>query len=237
MPVHGGPNIVEDGLILSLDAADRNSYPGSGTTWYDLAGSNSSTFVNGPTFDSGNGGSITFDGVDDYGIRNMSNTIISNPQLNNMVISFNLWVKAYNGYYIMSSGGQTASTGVAFSYQNGVGLWAVRGSNTGRYWVFDNRADFPTNTWINFCVACGGSTMILYKNGTQLYSKPVDTSLNSYYGTNTSDNFTDLTIGRPNNYTLFNAGCNLAMLQFYDKKLSADEVLQNYNATKGRFGL
>ena len=61
------PRIVTDGLVLYLDAANQRSYPGSGTTWSDISrGGNNGTLVNGPTFDPGNGGSIVFDGVDDY---------------------------------------------------------------------------------------------------------------------------------------------------------------------------
>ena len=58
--------IVQDGLVLNLDAAVDQSYPGNGTTWHDLAGSNSGTLTNGPTFDRDNGGSIVFDGTDDH---------------------------------------------------------------------------------------------------------------------------------------------------------------------------
>ena len=65
MATNGGPNIIEDGLVFAVDAANKKSYPGSGTTWIDLAGSNNGTLTNGPTFDSGNGGSFDFDGADD----------------------------------------------------------------------------------------------------------------------------------------------------------------------------
>ena len=62
-----GPDLVQNGLVLALDASDRNSYPGSGTTWRDMSGnSNNGTLTNGPTFNSANGGSIVFDGSDDY---------------------------------------------------------------------------------------------------------------------------------------------------------------------------
>ena len=62
-----GPDINENGLVLFLDAANRLSYPGSGTAWSDLSGnSNTGTLTNGPTFSAGNQGSIVFDGVDDY---------------------------------------------------------------------------------------------------------------------------------------------------------------------------
>jgi hypothetical protein len=232
---YGYGKIVTNGLVFALDAGDSNSYPGSGTAWTSIgSGQESITLTNGPTFSNR---SFSFDGTNDHASINMAGTLISDPELNNMVISFNLWVRASSGYYILSTGAQTASRGVTFSYHNGTGLWGVRGQSTGRYWTFDNSADFPANTWINFCVACGGSTMILYKNGTQLYSKSIDASLNSYYGSSTSDSFTQMTIGRPNNLFNFYGQCDLPIIHFYDKKLSSTEVLQNYNAQKSRFGL
>jgi hypothetical protein len=58
--------IVRDGLVMYLDAGDSTSYPGSGTTWADLINSaNNATLVNGPTFNSANGGAIVLDGVND----------------------------------------------------------------------------------------------------------------------------------------------------------------------------
>ena len=63
MAFNYSPKIVTDGLVLCLDAGNPNSYPGSGNTWTDLSrGRNNGTLTNGPTFDSGNGGSIVFDG-------------------------------------------------------------------------------------------------------------------------------------------------------------------------------
>ena len=67
MACHGGPDIVEDNLVLYLDAANTKSYPGTGTTWTDLSGNGvTGTLVNGATFNSGNGGYIVFDGANDY---------------------------------------------------------------------------------------------------------------------------------------------------------------------------
>ena len=67
MSLNHSPKIVTDGLVLCLDAASRKSYPGSGTTWFDRSGNgNNGTLTNGPTFSSDNGGSIVFDGTNDY---------------------------------------------------------------------------------------------------------------------------------------------------------------------------
>jgi hypothetical protein len=61
------PQIVTSGLVLCLDAANKVSYPSTGTAWYDLSGNaNTSTLINGPTFSGMNSGVIVFDGTDDY---------------------------------------------------------------------------------------------------------------------------------------------------------------------------
>ena len=76
MAIRGGPDIIEDGLVLHLDAADRNSYAGSGSTWYDLSGSgNNGTLTNGPIFSQNNRGCIILDQSDDY--IDLSNITIS----------------------------------------------------------------------------------------------------------------------------------------------------------------
>ena len=86
-----GPNIITDGLVLALDAANSRSYPGTGTTWSDLSGNgNSGTLTNGPTFNSGNGGSIVFDGVDDN-ISFSGNTFNYSPGTSGEV-SLEIWV-------------------------------------------------------------------------------------------------------------------------------------------------
>ena len=67
MSYQTGPRIVTNGLVFCVDAADTNSYPGSGTTWFDLSGNgNNGTLNNGPTFNSANRGSIVFDGTNDW---------------------------------------------------------------------------------------------------------------------------------------------------------------------------
>ena len=67
MSINYNPRIVTDGLVLLLDAGNTKSYPGTGTTWTDISrNGNNGTLTNGPTFDSANGGSLVFDGVDDY---------------------------------------------------------------------------------------------------------------------------------------------------------------------------
>ena len=79
--------IVTDGLVLCLDAADRNSYVSGSSTWRDVAGSNNGTLTNGPTFSSANGGSLVFDGVDD-------SVISPPPVVGSTGITIIIWFKS-----------------------------------------------------------------------------------------------------------------------------------------------
>ena len=86
--------IVTDGLILYLDAANTKSYISGSTDWYDLTTyNNDGTLTNGPTFSSTNGGSIVFDGVNDY--VQVNNSDILNPT---QTITLSVWSK-FNGFY------------------------------------------------------------------------------------------------------------------------------------------
>ena len=67
MGLSHSPSIITQNLVLCLDAANSKSYPGSGTTWYNLIpGGVNGTLTNGPTYSSANGGVIALDGVNDY---------------------------------------------------------------------------------------------------------------------------------------------------------------------------
>lgn len=110
MGIRYNTSIVRNGLVLHLDAANVKSYPGSGTTWYDLSGNgNHGTLVNGPTFDSANKGCLSFDGTNDYVVGNISsyssaeytsttwvflNTVAPEQHLTNLKGSVQFYVKA-----------------------------------------------------------------------------------------------------------------------------------------------
>jgi hypothetical protein len=96
MACSGGPDGISDGLVLALDAANKVSYPGSGTGWYNLSGTiQSGSLINGPTFNGGNGGSIVFDGVDDYVDISSAKLFATNK------FSLGFWIKvtSFTGTY------------------------------------------------------------------------------------------------------------------------------------------
>ena len=217
------PAIITDGLVLNVDAGFTPSYPTTGATWYNVSsGGNNGTLTNTPTFNSSNGGSIVFDGVDDwvqiptYTFGNGNWTVIA-------------WVNANTttDYNILSnSSGGPVSNAFGFqsnkiAYRNYDGAWQERFGNTtlstGNWYML---------TWVNYAGASAvEGTIQMFVNGIS------DSSIFNSYTTNGGP--CDA-IGR-NWFSYYNG--RICSLQFYTKSLTSSEILQNFNAQKGRFGL
>ena len=220
MSFSNGPTVVTNGLVLALDAGDRNSYVSGSTTWIDLVGINNGTLTNGPTFNTGSGGSIVFDGTNDFiNIYTNTNIPISNSQY-----SINVWFSATS----FGSGGLVGWG----AYNTSNSVTALRFNNNGfrHYWWgndLDIALSMSANTWYNVVALYNGTTRQIWLNA-QLVAQDTPSTHNVPYATN-------LTVGVTNSTEYFSG--KIATSQIYNRGLSASEVLQNYNATKGRFGL
>jgi hypothetical protein len=229
--------IVSNGLVLNLDAGFTPSYTSSGTTWYDLSYSgNNGTLTNGPTFSSANGGSIVFDGTNDYVITPNSTTLNITS-----AITLESWIKSTalanvsHGDGIISKG--TSSDGNSGVYetltvQNGsfnTPFFRLRiGSSTPTY---NPNTPLTLNQIYHFVSTYDGSTIRIYINGVQSGSGLSATG-------NIETNIQDLTIGvRYNRLSDSYFNGNIYLNRIYNRSLTATEVLQNYNAQKSRFGL
>ena len=227
------PKIVTDALVLALDAGNTKSYPGSGTTWFDKSGNaRNGTLTNGPTFSSANGGSIVFDGVDDY------TAIPYTPILDPTIISFNSW--AYSLNWIAKTDNQkifskTQSGGYAF----GTSIFTA---NSIEFIVYVGGAYrstvYPLSSlalgWVNFQGTFDGRYMNLYVNSILVNSYDYGSLSNITYS-----NATQLIIGaEPGFGTSIDGnyfGGNIALTSIYNRALSSTEVLQNFNALRGRY--
>ena len=214
-------SIVTDGLVLHLDAGDSASYPGSGTTWTDLSGNgNDGTLVNGVGFDSDNGGSLTFDGVDDR-------VIVSNVQPNTNDFTISVWVYKFNNTsndYIWDFGenGGTLASGIdiGFRYYNvTLGL----GSN-----IYTQGTVPEINKWYNVVISRNSGTSSMYVNGSFITSSSGDTH-------NISS--TTLTIGDYGGNGQYSLDGYISNFLIYNKALTPSEITQNFDALKGRYGL
>lgn len=226
MATTGGPRIVRSGLILHLDAGQKTSYSGSGTSWIDLSGNrNNGTLTNGPTFNSLNGGSIAFDGINDY---------IDGPSISNLFtsdITAEAWIKitAMSSDWVRIIG--TAKTNGA-DRTFGIWYWVDGGILWQRYGGTDPGI-YPANpkltigSWFHVAATTNGSSHVLYLNGVN-----IGTATASGPWTASGQ---PITIGYAGFHTYTNS--NISSVRLYTRGLTANEVLQNYNTTKGRFGL
>lgn len=234
--------IVTNSLVFYVDAGDTNSYPGSGTTWTDIStNSNNGTLTNGPTFDSGDGGSIVFDGTDDYvelGSIDSSNAISLSGSTGQ---TWELWINAdgsgdaYQRLFDKSNGGNGA---------NGHFIGLGPSANDGRiYCRLDaNTSDsgdgyvagmHTAGSWTHVCVTRKNDTT---STGWNFYSNGVLKGSRSTIDLSVPTTTTNARIATWNHGATREFRGKIAAVRLYNKDLSAEEVLQNYDADKARFG-
>jgi hypothetical protein len=215
------PYIVLDGLVLYVDAGITLSYPGSGTTWTDINGlgsKNNGTLTNGPTYNSANGGSIVFDGTDDYVVFSQV------PTLTNQ-LTMECWfylnaIQFRNQNRLISNGDNyviyLASTSQLSFYMN----------NQGGY-IYSTGNSF-LNSWNHIVATYNGTNRAIYINGV------LKTTSNA---SGNVPNGNILNIGAYQNDSAYTINGRMSQVRIYNKGLTSSEVTQNYNATKSRFGL
>jgi len=243
MGLSHSPRIVTDGLILCLDAANKRSYPGAGTTWTDLtANKNNGTLTNGPTFDSANGGSIVFDGNDDYvGLGTSIQNAIISTQSYSIVTWIYPTVDPSDSGFIANYNGNAAKSsrnGVALRrLSNGRIRNIINDSGDGNYIAIDSASNScPVNTWSHVvCTWNGGSTsssLDIYINS----QSSIGNSLDAGSFNDLKSSALEMRIGRVqflSSSPHFTG--NVSLVQIYNKVLSEQEIKQNYLATKGRY--
>jgi hypothetical protein len=224
MGVYGGLDIITDGLVLALDAGSKKSYPGSGTTWKDLSGNgNTGTLTNGPTFNSVNGGSIVFDGVNDYiNFGNVPSVTLTGSSVSlESWVNYNLSQQDWKGIIYKANGN---STGYQLFIDSGERVAFGIITTTG---FLRPNAGFtlPANAWHHVVGSYDGSNMRIYVNGI-LYNTTAKSG-------NILASTTNLFVGM--SFTSEEFPGYISVARIYNKGLTATEVLQNYNATKSRF--
>jgi hypothetical protein len=233
--MYTGPNIITDGLVLALDAANTKSYPGSGTTWYDLSGNgNNGTLTNGPTFDSENQGSIVFDGTNDY-----VNTIDPGyPSSGTNSFSLEIVFRIPAGATWSNGGSGTAIIGRG-SYAGSIGIIRSSTTNQVSFWV-------RLNGGIIFNPSISGISRDQFHHVLGTYNSSGVAKI--YH----NGNFITEEIG--SNVGTLDAGSyrlggaiafggvsgeygqgDISLTKIYNRELSSTEVTQNYNALKSRF--
>lgn len=232
MPTSVGPNIIENGLVLALDAADRISYPGTGTTWSDLSGNrNNGTLTGGATYSSTAGGSISFDGLDEY-----INCEPSSYLTGLINITACIWVKplilpgtTYLYYPLITRYGGSNGWDLSYSRDKNFLFGGREIAGDANYLGTATTSTYELNTWNNVVGTKSGNIWRIYVNGI------LQNSFTGGTGTVPFD-AKNLRIGAAS-FNLVFSNISVSNAMIYNRTLSASEVLQNYNATKSRFGL
>ena len=256
MSAHAGPKAVTNGLVLELDAGNTKSYPGTGTTWFDLSGNGyHGTLVSSPSFAASNGGAFTFNGSSNYatlpyaGLLNLGNaftiqatiklpditnitdyTVVSALDVTNPVVT-----KGYSFGWQRDLSYALPAKGLRLQLGKSIWAWNLQGS------AQNSIAD--TN-WHNVAVVCSALTttpiVVFYVDGvastTSQWSASPNAAIN--YATTTASVRVAGTYPAtlPSYQTTYSAHVS-ADLRIYNRALSADEILQNFQAHRGRFGI
>lgn len=233
MPNNYGPRIVTNGLVLCLDAGNTKSYPGSGTTWTDLSRSgNNGTLTNGPTFSSGNGGSIVFDGANDY-VAIPSSSLVSGSQMTFDVWNFGISAQASSIVYFTNAAGHRLLN-IHLPYESN-NIFFDAGNGSGNIGPWDRIFKTATNPeyqgwhYWSFTKNSVAGTMRIYRDGELWHS---GTGLTAPIGAASVNG----NLGGAVDLGIYHIG-RIGSAKLYSRELSASEVRQNYNATKGRFKL
>jgi hypothetical protein len=227
-------DIVTNGLVNYLDSGYKGSYPTSGTTWYDISGyGRNGTLTNGPTYSNISGGTIVFDGTDDYVTLGSQNLVTNNFTIN---LWYNLNTNTTKEHFLFSIGYASANSFLIVANSTLGGSQSISsyyvntgGSTTGRT---INSATLTNTQIVNLTYTRNNGLNVIYINGVEQTSRTFTESLSL----GSSLQYI-LGYAIPRNKTSAYLQGNIYISQIYDRGLSSSEVLQNFNAQKGRFGL
>jgi hypothetical protein len=219
------PGIVQNDLVLAVDAYNPRSYPGSGTTWYDLSGNNlnltgNASFLSNTGLTSGSAWSTV-----------STNTLNTDCHTICLAIKFMGTVTYPLGYsgswdkiFSFAAGGSDRSPGV-WRFPSEVTLhWQYDPSNSGANF-YTAAGQFPLNTWHYITVTKSATSMIVYINGTQITTSTVSSPKTRGAAT--------ITLFEAFTANMAQVGC----LQVYRRPLTVTEINQNFTAMRGNYGI
>ena len=216
-------SIVRDGLVLYLDAANKKSYPATGTTWNDLSGNGrNGTLTNNPSYSSLNSGSIIFDGTDDF--------VQCSGSVTATEATFLCWIRrngdqgGYDG--ILFSRGSSV-TGMMFQSSNQL---AYAWNNAINTYTWNSGLTIPDLTWCMVAVSVTSTSATAYL----CQSSGITSVTNTV--SHTSTTLDNIKLGQDDFGGRLFTG-NIALAQLYNRALTAAEITQNFNALRGRYNV
>lgn len=214
---------IINNLSLHVDANNPLSYSGSGSTWYDLSPNGADqTLVNSPTFTVGPPNYFSFNGINQYSTG--STLFVIPPNTYTKMVWFQLTAPADNNLVSSSAGGH-------FMYFASTSTLYVGNSNNPPFsgpGAFGSSTSFSYNVWYCATVVFSSPQITLYVNGVQDAFSP------TYGPPHAGDGTVNLACFGPGG-NLLNG--RIGEVFCYTSALTAAEVLQNFNATRGKYGV
>jgi hypothetical protein len=233
LPTIVGENFVTNGLVLYLDAGYRTSYPTTGTTWNNVSGvsGGTGTLTNGPTYSGTGGGSIVFDGVDDFVQGTISSSTFTGPH------TICCWfyretVKSWSALF--SNNVNTTSCSI-FTFINATNYLGTNQVGVSANSISVDLGSDHLNKWIYGVITYGGNSIgstvnvYAYKDGNL-----ITVSGGLYWNMSSASSFY---VGRHYSSEFQIHDGLISNVSVYNRTLTSREILQNYNATKSRYGL
>lgn len=250
MSVQGGPDIITDGLVTSLDSASPKSYPGTGSSWKDLSGQNRHATLLSLTI---NGSATTFESNFEYIATSSGGSLyfkknggaaVGNADITT-IVGGNTNTRTYEAWFNSRDTSSQLVLGV-LGYNSGIELFGGRIY----LWSFHRNAanttflnasiagpTYTTNRWYHVINILSPNQSIMYVNG-QLYSSVAITDFLYFVGGGYKVGGTYYVVGTaPSQYQYDASNAEIPVARIYNRVLSASEVLNNYNANRSRFGL
>lgn len=235
MSYYNGPKIITDDLVFFVDAGNTKSYPGSGTTWYDMSGKGYDvTLYNTPAFSSGYLQFRAASSTSQYGTANFGEGVLKTESTS--------WTIETIFKFISSPSSNEAVVAGRSGCHGGIYLWSgdriFNAIKTNDCWNGAINTDIygmSTNGIYQAVMTYSGGSIRSYINGNFISTTSMNTSTYDFYGY--GDTFYIGGIpsgGPPQNYA---TNTDIAIVRCYSRQLSALEIIQNFNANKSRFGL
>jgi len=227
-------NVNQDGVILAgpcpvlnLDASNSLSYPGTGTTWYDLSGNgNDGVLNNGLLHSNVNGGVMSFDGLDDY-IGGVSQPLIQTSPNKFSIIGAIKPDSQTSRFITPLSNGIDQFIGYDASTQN-IFIVITESNDMNQRLRSAPSGSAPLNTWTYWAISINDKNIMIYINGVLASEFNESINIANWSG--------DWAIGQRSNSIFWYKGL-MGELQVYDRGLTGSEIQQNFNNQKSRYGL
>ena len=228
MGINYNNSIVTNGLILCLDAANLRSYPGVGTNWFDISANRThGILTNSPTYNNEKGGSIVFDGTNDYAVTQATNFTANNDFTYEVIIKSDSTYLTGRGILANKDYWMTGHGAAISHISNPQTIYGYVTTNTSHYDI--NSTVGPTYGWTHVIMRRNNNDLRFFINGQHRGTTK------TIYGTITgeSDKFWICSTLNGANTWMGNVG----VVRVYNRSLTQEEILQNFNAIRGRFGL